>query len=645
MIGYDRALPTVTIKGFLMRLMRFARTAATGLLLSFALSSCVPGNVQQSPADIAADQQAAALVSQGQFDQAAQAYLSLAQGSSGNADHYRLLAAEAWRQEGQIQRAAPTLAQIQRNALIGDEPLRFDLLRAELALSQHDTAAALQLTAQVNATVPSQYQLRLLELRARAFADSGDFWGAARTRVQMDDQLTGIDHSQNRQQILGLLGKLGVDPLKQRAAAMKPDDRMLTWVNEALSQLGVVVAQTQLSLQQPVGTMLPGADANVREGYKVPSQMALLLPASGNFAAASESIREGFFAAYIDAGHNHAPRPSVRVYDSQGTADGAVKGYQQAVTDGAQLVVGPLTRGEVAAVFSQKNLPVPLLALNHPDNKQLPGNNTSEFGLLPETEGEEAADHIAERGLKHAYVLVSGDDFAQRAGGAFKVEFAARGGQIVAMNTLSNFTSALAGISFDDAASDAAIFISMRPNQARLLIPQLAVANVHLPVFATSHVYEGTDNAGANHDLEGVEFSDAPWLFNAQPELPNHDDIGTQLPAAQGSAARLFAFGMDAWNLVPYLEWLRAHPGSYLPGASGQLTADQFGRIRRVLIWAKFQDGLARPVGGSLQMNDVPAGASSSSEPPSTAPATDASTAPTPSTPGSGVPASSSTTH
>jgi hypothetical protein len=49
--------------------------------------------------------------------------------------------------------------------------------------------------------------------------------------------------------------------------------------------------------------------------------------------------------------------------------------------------------------------------------------------------------------------------------------------------------------------------------------------------------------------------------------------------------------------------------GSYLPGASGQLTADPFGRIRRVLVWAKFQDGLARPLGGSLQMDDVPAAA------------------------------------
>jgi outer membrane PBP1 activator LpoA protein len=637
-----------------MRLMRLSRTAATALLLSLALAACAPMNVQRSPAELAAVQSAQTLARQGQFDQAAQAYLDLAGQYRGNADSYRLAAAEAWRQEGQIERAAPTLADIKRERLSGDEPLRFDLLRAEMALAQHDTATALRLTTQPNVVVPAALQLRLLELRARAMLASGDTWGAARTRVQMDDQLSGFDHTQNRQQILDLLTKLGVAPLRNRAAAMKPGDRMLPWVNEALTQLGVTVAQPQPELQQAVGTLLPGADANVREGYKVPAQVALLLPGDGNYAAASTSIREGFFAAYIDAGRNHAPRPSVRVYDSHGTPDGAVQAYQQAVSDGAKLVVGPLTRAEVSAVFGLAQLPVPVLALNHPDDRQLPAGDASEFGLLPETEGAQAADHMVERGARKAYVVISDDDFAQRAAKAFKAELAARGGELAGMVTLptgaNNYADAIAALhapvaatitatpsdtSPADASTSASaataspvasdgsdgsdgsgIFISMRAQQARLLLPQLRIARVNLPVFATSHAYEGSDDVAANSDLNGLEFCDAPWLFNAQPGLPNHDDIAAQLPAARGGGARLFAFGMDAWNLVPYLDWLRAHPGSYMPGASGQLAADQFGRVRRVLIWAQFQNGLARPLGGSLQMDDMPSAA-----PPASAPA------------------------
>jgi outer membrane PBP1 activator LpoA protein len=618
----------MTTKGFLMRLMRRSRTIATGLLFALALAACVPGNVQRSPAELAAAQDAATLAQQGQFDQAAQAYLTLAAQSPAHADSYRLLAAEAWRQEGQIERSTSTLTQIKRQALVDDEPLRFDLLRAELALNQNDAKTALQLTTQPNVAVPDTLQLRLLELRARAMAASGDYWGAARTRVQMDDRLSGFDHSQNRQQVLDLLGKVDVDSLKQRAAAMKPGDRMLPWINESLSQRGIAVAQTQPELQQPVGTLLPGANANVREGYKVPAQVALLLPTDGNYAAAGTSVREGFFAAYIDAAHTHAPRPTVRVYNSHGTADGAVAGYQQAVADGAKLVIGPLTRGEVAAVFSQPKLPVPLLALNHPDNKQLPAGDTSEFGLLPETEGAQAADHMIERGLRRVHVLISGDDFARRAAGAFKAELAARGGQLEGMIVITAFNAAISGLNLPTdtaaapasaasiaaganagAANDQGIFISMRPAEARMLLPQLRAANVQLPVFATSHVYDGHDDATANNDLNGIEFCDSPWLFDAQPGLPSHNDISAELLSASGSAARLFAFGMDAWNLVPYLDWLRAHPGSYLPGASGQLTADQFGRVRRVLIWAKFQDGIAHPLSGNLQTDDMPANA------------------------------------
>lgn len=620
-----------------MRLMRLSRATAFGLLLSFALSGCMPANVQRTPAEIAAAQSAAALEQQGQFEQAAQAYLALASQSSSRQDHYRLLAAEAWRQEGRIDLAAPTLAQIDRTQLHGDEPIRLDLLRAELALSRHDVATALRLTTQPHLVVPPALQPRLLELRARAMAANGDNWGAARTRIQMDPQLTGFDQSQNRQQALDLLRKLGISTLQQRSAAMKPGDRMLSWVNEALSQLGVVVARQQATLNQPVGTLIPGPGADVREGYKVPAKVALLLPGDGNFAAAGRSIREGFFTAYMHAAHNHAPRPVVRVYNSHGTTAGSIAGYQQAVADGAQFVVGPLTRDDVAAVFSQASLPVPLLALNHPDDRQLPAGDTSEFGLLPENEGAQAADHMIESGLQHAYVIIAGDDFARRAAGAFKAEWFARGGQMDGIHVVTDFTSALKGLNLasytskpgSTVSAGTGIFISMRPTDARLLLPQLRVANVQLPVFATSHIYAGSDDASADRDLDGVEFCDMPWLFNAQPGLPDHDTIAALLPAARGGAGRLFAFGMDAWNLVPYIDWMRAHPGSYLPGATGQLTADAFGRVRNVLIWAKFQNGLARPLGGSLQINDVPGAAPTLDTPPAPASSSAAASAAT----------------
>ncbi len=597
-----------------MPLSRAARIALPMLLglLFLGIGGCVPSATTRSPAERAAEQSAAELARLGHFDQAAQAYLDLAQ-QSGDPDHYRLLAADVYREEGELERAAPVLDSIRRERLRGDDIARYDLLRAELALARNDPARALQLTTQPTLAVPPSLHLRLLELRARAMERMGDLWGAARTRVVMDEQLSGLDRGQNRKQIVDLLRQLGAGPLQQRAAAMPADDPMLAWTNEALSQLGVSVARPQPKLAQPVGTLVQGPGANVREGYLMPANVALLLPAGPRFAGASTAIREGFFAAYADATRNHTARAAVRIYDSGGDAAGALKAYRQAVDDGARLVVGPLTRKEVTALFDQSQLPVPILALNHPDDGSMPGSNATEFGLMPESEGAQAADHMVERGLHSAYVIIADEDFAQRAAGAFKSELEARGGQVAGMATLApgavNYADAIAGLAMDPSAPDTGIFISMRPQQARLLLPQLQLARVELPVFGTSHIYAGVDDAGANRDLDGVEFCDAPWLFDAQPGLPPHDAITAQLPAARGPAARLFAFGMDAWNLLPYLDWLRDHVGSYLPGASGQLTADQFGRVRRVLVWARFDNGLARPLGGSLQMDDVPSAA------------------------------------
>jgi outer membrane PBP1 activator LpoA protein len=603
--------------------MRSVRNTGMGMLLALGLAGCaVVGGQHGAPPPSVDAQAAQALFTKGQFDQAAQAYLALSQQDPNYADYYRLLAAEAYRQEGALDRSATVLADVRRQHLEGEDALRFDMLKAEIALKNNDPTAALALTGTPGAGVSLPVRLRMGELRARAQAAAGDPWSAANTRVDMDAQLTGLDREQNRKQVIDLLIKLGKDALAGHAGELPAGDRMQPWVSEALSQLGVAIARPPAVLDQPVGTIGAGGNANVREGYRVPGKLALLLPTSGALAGAGGAIRDGFFTAYLDAGRNNAPRPEVRVYDVDGDAAHAVAAYDKAVAEGAQFVVGPLSREAVSAIFAKGPLPVPLLTLNYPNDKTLPPSNASEFGLLPETEGAQVADHMIDKGLTGAMIALSTDDFARRAGRAFKAEFEARGGHIDSTITLQNgavnFADDIKAASPAEATppADAAavangetpvenkngVFISMKPQQARLFMPQLRLAKNTMPVFGTSHVYGGVDDAAADHDLEGVEFCDAPWLFDAQPGLPRRSDLNASMPATRGVAARLFAFGMDAWGLAPYVDWMRAHPGSYFAGATGQLVTDEFGRVRRVLIWARFQDGVARPVAGSLEL-------------------------------------------
>jgi uncharacterized protein (TIGR00252 family) len=168
-----------------------------------------------------------------------------------------------------------------------------------------------------------------------------------------------------------------------------------------------------------------------------------------------------------------------------------------------------------------------------------------------------------ERGITRAAVIAAETDWAERATLAFRAQFEASGGTIVGEARLRdndvNFKTPIvqATASLGD-GPDIGVFITMRPQQARLLLPQLKIARVAAPVFATSHVYSGDANPGLDRDLDGVEFCDAPWLFGPVPGRPDRATIARQLASANGVGGRLFAFGMDSYALLPYLDWLIA---------------------------------------------------------------------------------------
>ncbi|MFX8098647.1 penicillin-binding protein activator, partial [Acinetobacter baumannii] len=80
-------------------------------------------------------------------------------------------------------------------------------------------------------------------------------------------------------------------------------------------------------------------------------------------------------------------RPEVQFYNT--AAGGALAAYERAVADGSQLVIGPLGRAEVDALFSRGQLPVPVLALNRGNVR--PPAGAASFSLSPEDEGSAAA--------------------------------------------------------------------------------------------------------------------------------------------------------------------------------------------------------------------------------------------------------------
>ena len=331
----------------------------------------------------------------------------------------------------------------------------------------------------------------------------------------------------------------------------------------------------------------PGAD-----GYRPPARLAVLLPMSGSLAPAGQSVRDGFLAAYYAETRE---RPVLKFYDSAGSAAGAQAALSKAIADDNQMIVGPLMREEVNAVLGGAGA-LPTISLNR--GNKAPPKGSASFALLPEDEGEFAAERIADRGLKHVLVIAARSDSSQRAVAAFRARLRERGGDVVGEVPVSgeipDLSAQLSGF-MAATTPPQAIFLALEAGPASTIAVQLKASSLAaLPKVATAQILNGA-NAKSEAELEGIEYPDLPWLLGQSGGLPEAAGLSKSLPGARGGGQRLFAFGADAWRLAAYFERLYNDPGFVIGGATGELQIAIDGSVTRTPAWAVFSGGRGRP--------------------------------------------------
>jgi outer membrane PBP1 activator LpoA protein len=330
----------------------------------------------------------------------------------------------------------------------------------------------------------------------------------------------------------------------------------------------------------------PPADS---DGYRPPRLLAVLLPLSGgNMTSAAASVRDGLLAGYYGEPRR---RPEIRFYDTAGTVGGATAAYAKAVADGADQILGPLGRDEVDAVFRGVQPGAPVLALNR--GVVPPPFNSASYSLAPEDDGSSAADYLASQHAQRVLVLSSGDDYAVRSVKAFGEQFATHGGTVQVLAVVGDKPV----LDLSSHGNVDAVFIALRGAQARAIAPQLAIAGfAGKPRVATSQLTSGTGKAEEDRALDGIAFPTERWGVMAVSGLPNAAATATTLPTARGPAAKLFAFGHDAWLLTAYLEHLALTPDSTVSGATGVLQIGPAGNVLRAPAWSTFSNGTIVPL-------------------------------------------------
>lgn len=323
-----------------------------------------------------------------------------------------------------------------------------------------------------------------------------------------------------------------------------------------------------------------------------------------------------------------ASNAQVKVYDTNNQSLSAL--LTQAQQDGATIVVGPLLKDKVTEL-SSITTPLNILALNQPEiEKNSP--NICYFALSPEDEARDAARHMWSQHKQLPLLLVPRGSFGDRIAQAFADEWQKLGGQTVLKQGIGNYgelkSSARNGIRITGTPilvnnpstvapqqsvninaveqidqSDMAttgnidsLYVIATQDELAFIKPMIDMSinnRSKLAIYASSRSYRAGAGADYRLEMEGVQFSDIPLLAGQNPEL-------MQKAANQFrndySLVRLYAMGIDAWNLANSFSQMRQLPGFQISGMTGELTANTQCVIHRKLPWLQYRQGTLIPV-------------------------------------------------
>ncbi|HEX4871971.1 MAG TPA: penicillin-binding protein activator [Nevskiaceae bacterium] len=506
--------------------------------------------------------------------------------------------------EGDDRAAERLLSEIADASLSLEALARMQLVRAEILLKRGQLEGALRSLPPSAVHVPG-LGARIEQLRAEAAQTLGDLPQAVQALCERERYLAtdAAALAENRERLWALITAQPLDPaVESRLALLAPLPR--GWLDLALrlQRAGGRVDLQDWALRHPghpatallgriggASTDLPFAAPAVRSGF-----IAVLLPLSGALAASGEAVRDGLISAWLAPGA--AARPALRFYDAGMSDEAAVYAYHQALREGAAALIGPLRKESVLAI-ARLQPPLPVLALNTVDGLSQPG--LLQLALAPEHEARSAALAAAAQGLRRAAVLVPQGEWGQRVAEAFRQSFENSGGRVVSearfeargldhsrparqlagYDASESRAKALAGIlggpsEFDPRGRDDLdlVFLGARASEAELILPQLRFYRLsRLPIFATASVSDGRQPPA------GLRVCELPWFAQVE-----RAELAPWMNPA-GDAARLFALGRDAAQVLQRWVLDGGHRLDSLSGASGRLRVDPSGRIEREL--------------------------------------------------------------
>jgi uncharacterized protein len=585
---------------------RAALCAVLALLLIAAACS-----LMKPEAPVGQQQRAQQLASSGNHAEAARAYAELAAQGTPERDNYELLSAEQWVAAADLASAKQALAAVSPEART-KLPESRALVAAEIAVAENDGARALHELDSISVPTAPELAQNYWWIRGKSAFLTGHPVEGTRAFVERERWLSDPAALRASRQELFERIRAAAEHGVSLTPPANTDPIVAGWL-----QLGPIAVEMQrnsphaatalanwrrLFPQHPANdSVLALAQTQVAAAPQYPDQIALLLPLSGSAESVGVAVRDGFIAAYLE--QDPAARPHLKIYDAAAAPIGSV--YERAIQEGAGFIVGPLTKEQVAAIAPLAGR-TPILALNFLDESISTPHNFYQFALLPEDEARIVARRLVADGYRNGVAIVAEGERGNRVAAAFSDELSRQGGSLLDSQRFAagqnDFSDVIRTVMQIHAVkgepathrSDASFIfvVAGTAATARLIIPQLKFHySGDVPVYSTSDSFE--PSSSANSDLDGMFFPDMPWMISADPVTSQiRDGVRSAWPARTARFDRLYAYGFDAYRLVPGLRSKPPADASPISGLTGKLHLDAQGRIRRDLDWAQIRNGV-----------------------------------------------------
>lgn len=558
-----------------------------------------------------------------------------AQGNSQESAHFKLQAAEYLITADDIAQAQYTIEDDFVDVkLDATNSAHKQILLAQIALAKQNIPVAKQHLRSIwtPAKLPEDLLIKFYQTRSEIYTRSGNLLDAVQDRIFLAKHLNNqIEQAENYQTIWDILTQLTPKTL-QSMPRDQTKSELNGWLEFAsISKQYNASSEQLLSAYQdwqkqyprhPALQFMPShmhtttvkaetTNVNSQHIIAAPKKIALMLPLQGAHAKSAQAIRDGFLAAYYA---NDTPnKPKIQVYDT--TAQNMHNLYRKIVEQGADFIVGPLTKEEVESLASSTNPEIPMLALNNSNRAST--ENILQFSLSPESEAQAVANKAWRDGHRNAAIIIPKSAWGKRMQTAFTKAWQEQGGTIVNVAEISSQTNLnpaiknLLGIDASEARAQKLkqsgikaqfdprrrqdvdmVFIATNAALARQVKPLLNFYYAgNIPAYAASSVYTGRNQPSLDQDLNGIQFCDMPWILDASIEAQN------PYKQAQSNAdidqyARLYALGLDAYKIALQIEQLTMMPNVGISGMTGMLNLNKQQNIDRKLMWASFKKGV-----------------------------------------------------